>query len=262
MVRPVSSAETAPSTARRALVIAHEPDGPARQVEVRLRERGFDVHTHVVTPDFNKPNEATPWPDLSEYDIVLPMGSIRSLTRKHEIESWIDDELQLLREAHERNQPMFGICFGGQLLAEALGGSVEEAPVTEIGWYELRAPEGTENPAGPGPWKEWHHDRFTAPPESEVLAETEDAAQLFRIGRTIGTQFHPEVDGAHIADWVSQAGEEYLGSYDKSGPELVELAEMHEEANTKQCHALVDWWLDEVAFPDGLDAEAQQEATV
>lgn len=239
----------------RALVISHEPDAPARQVEVRLLERGFEVDTHIVTQHFDKPNDAAPWPDLSEYDIVLPMGSIRSLTRKHEIDTWIHDELRLLREAHERNQPMFGICFGGQLLAEALGGSVEEAPVTEIGWYELRAAEGAENPAGPGPWKEWHHDRFTPPPEAEVLAETDEATQLFRIGRSIGTQFHPEVDEAHIANWVGQAGEEYLGEWGRTGAELVELAQMHEEANTKQCHALVDWWLDEVAFPDGLSHE-------
>jgi len=112
MVRPVI----------RALVIAHEPDGPAAQVEVRLRERGLDVHTHVVTPDVDLPQVARPWPDFTDFDVVLPMGSVRNLPKKHEIDEWIHDELDLLRAAHDRGQPMLGVCFGGQLLAEALGG--------------------------------------------------------------------------------------------------------------------------------------------
>ena len=59
---------------RRALVIAHEPDGPARLVEFRLIERGFEVDTHIVTDDMDKPNVAAPFPDFNNYDVVLPMG--------------------------------------------------------------------------------------------------------------------------------------------------------------------------------------------
>jgi len=135
----------------RALVIAHEPDGPARQVEIRLLERGFDVDTHIVTHEYDKPNQATPWPNADEYDLVLPMGSVRSLTRKDEIDSWVHVELALLRDLHQAGTPMLGVCFGGQLLADALGGSVEVAPVTEIGWFDIQAAGGAENPAGSGP---------------------------------------------------------------------------------------------------------------
>ena len=235
----------------RALVIAHEPDGLAAQVEVRLLERGLDVHTHVVTPDVDQPQAAEPWPDFADFDVVLPMGSVRNLPKKHEIDEWIHDELDLLRAAHERGQPMLGVCFGGQLLAEALGGEVEEAPEAEIGWFELREVDGAENPAGPGPWFEWHHDRFTAPPEAEVLAVNDTSTQLFRIGRSVGTQFHPEIDMHQLQTWLTNAGDDYLESVGVTRRQL--LAEMteHEERNTKQCHAFVDWWLDEVAFPEG-----------
>ncbi len=48
------------NTPKRALVIAHEPDGPARQVEIRLVQRGFVVDTHIVTHEYDAPNVATP----------------------------------------------------------------------------------------------------------------------------------------------------------------------------------------------------------
>jgi len=234
----------------KALVIAHEPDGHAGQIAARLKERGFIVDTHIVTHEYARPNDAEPWPNVDEYDVVLPMGSVRSLTRKHEIDSWVYTELELLKQIHAAGTPILGVCFGGQLLAEALGGSVEVAPVTEIGWFEIESPPGTENPAGPGPWKEWHHDRFTPPPSAEILAVNENAVQLFRSGRTVGTQFHPEVDFAHLEAWVNTCDDEYLASSGVTRADILQGASANEEMNIKQCHAFVDWFLDEIAFPE------------
>lgn len=231
-------------------MIAHEPDGGAGQIEVRLRERGFQVDTHVVTPEYDAPEAAEPWPGTDGYDIVLPMGSVRSLTRKHEISSWIEAELELLRQLQASGTPMLGVCFGGQLLAEALGGSVETAPVTEIGWYEIDAVADSDNPAGSGPWMEWHHDRFTPPASAEVLAVNENAVQLFRVGSSVGTQFHPEIDVEHITNWLSACDDAYLHEHGVSRDELLVAVAEHEERNTKQCHAFVDWFLDHVAFPE------------
>jgi len=247
--------------AKRALVIAHEPDGPARQVEARLIERGFHVDTHIVTHDYEQPNVATPWPSTEGYDMVLPMGSVRSLTRKHEIDSWIGYELDLVRELHDAGTPMLGVCFGGQVLAEALGGTVEVAPATELGWFEIEAVAGTENPAGPGPWKEWHHDRFTAPPQAEVLAVNDQAVQLFRLGKSVGTQFHPEVDVAHISAWLGACDDDYLAEHGVDRETILAEVNKNEERNIKQCHAFVDWFLDEVAFPNA-DQHAVESAPV
>ncbi len=233
---------------RRALIIAHEPDVTGCQLEVRLRQRGFEVDTHVLTTDYEQPNVAAPFPDWSPYDLIVPMGSLRSLTNKAEISSWIHEELDLIRATQAKGTPILGVCFGSHLLAEALGGSVETAPATEIGWYQLSAADEVENPIGPGPWMEWHHDRFTPPPGAEVLAVTDLAVQLFRIGRSIGTQFHPEVDVAHVQGWLDAVDYSYLSSMGVTRAEMLADARRHDQNNTRQCHALVDWFLDEVAF--------------
>ena len=228
----------------RALIIAHEADGPGGQVAVRLAERGYECHTHVVTTDVDAPNTSVPFPSFTDYDVVAIMGSIRSLTNKPEIDNWVHEEMDLISEAHDADTPVLGICFGGQLIAEALGGSVEESPVTEIGWHEIRPAEGQQNPAGPGPWMQWHHDRIIAPPGATVLAETDSATQLFTVGKMVGTQFHPEVDYAHVDYWLETADDDYLAQYGQERNEILDTVRAHEERNIKQCHDFVDWFLD------------------
>ena len=244
MVRPVNRS-------RRALVLAHEPQGTSALVGERLAQRGYEVHEHVVTSDLDRPNDAAPFPDAADYDVLVPMGSIRSLTNTDEIDSWIFTEIDMMRAARQRGTPLLGVCFGGQLLAASFGGTVEAAPVTEIGWYEIYEPDGSangaRNPLGPGPWFQWHHDRFTPPAEAEVLAVNDSSVQLFRLGRCVGTQFHPEVTYAHLEGFLSGADEEYLAEHGLTRAGLLKSVRHHQDRNARQCAALVDWFLDEVA---------------
>ena len=228
-------------------MLAHEPLGGGALVNELLAQRGYDVHEHVVTKELDRPNDSASFPDAADYDLLVPMGSIRSLTNTDEIDRWIFEEIDMVRAAHARGTPMLGVCFGGQLLAAALGGKVEQAPVTEIGWYELFTVDGTANPAGPGPWFQWHHDRFTPPPDAEVLAVNDNAAQLFRLGRSVGTQFHPEVTYTHLDGFLSGATAEYLDEYGLDPQQLLDDMRAHEKRNAQQCGALIEWFLDEVA---------------
>ncbi|MCB0991350.1 MAG: type 1 glutamine amidotransferase [Acidimicrobiales bacterium] len=233
----------------RALVFAHEPDGPASQVEVRLRQRGYEVDTHFVTLDYDKPDAAEPFPDIAGYDMLVVMGSVRSLTRKDEIGSWIHRELELVRQSHDSGTPVLGVCFGGQIIADAFGGRVEEMPSAAIGWFEIEAVEGS-NPIGPGPWFEWHHDRFIPPAGVEVLAQNANSVQLIRLGRTLGTQFHPEVDHDHMTGFLAMASDEYMAENGLDHDAMIADMLQHEQRNIEQCHALVDWFVDEVASSD------------
>ncbi len=52
---------------------------------------------------------------------------------------WLQPEIAWVREAVDRDIPVLGICFGGQLLARALGGSVAPGPKAEIGWTPIHS---------------------------------------------------------------------------------------------------------------------------
>jgi len=247
---------------QRALVLAHEPESTSALVGRRLSERGFEVHEHIVTADESRPDDAAPFPEIGGYDVLVVMGSIRSLTNTDEIASWIFDEIEMVRTAHRGGTPVLGVCFGGQLLAKALGGVVETAPEPEIGWYEIAPADGAGpeadaengggsaaaarrgNPVGSGPWFQWHHDRFTPPPEAELLAVTDNGAQLFRVGRSVGMQFHPEVTYEHLANFLRGASDEYLASQGLIRSAMLAEMAAHADGNAVQCAALVDWFLE------------------
>ena len=234
----------------RAVVLIHEPDGPSGEVGSHLSTRGFDLTDHVITDDLTRPNHRTgPLPDLDRFDLVVVMGSIRSLTRKDEIDSWIHEELAALAGAHRRGQPVLGVCFGGQLLAEALGGEVDASPTTEIGWHRIEATDPSVTPVEPGPWMQWHHDRFHAPPDAAVLATSAAGQQLFRKGNAVGTQFHPEITSAMLDEWLAACTPDYLAQYNVDAGLLAAETRQREAESRAACRRLVDWYLDEVAFP-------------
>ena len=229
----------------RALVVTHEETSRPGFVGDRLTERGVELHLHVMVPDTSRPAEFRPLPD-EDFDVLVVTGSYFSVY-EDAIKPWIGAELDLIRRSHDRGTPVLGICFGGQALAAALGGSVDLSPETELGWYRISPPDGVELPISAGPWMEWHHDRFHLPPDAELLASTEICPQLFRMGRSVGTQFHPEISVELASEWLREASDDYLASVGIVREEILAEIERNEAANRRNCFDLVDWFLDDVA---------------
>ncbi len=67
-------------------------------------------------------------PDPGACDAYMVNGSRHSV---YDPEDWITDLMDFVRMVHLKRIPYIGICFGHQLLAEALGGEVKKA---ETGW--------------------------------------------------------------------------------------------------------------------------------
>ena len=141
-------------------------------------------------------SEVQEWPDPRSVDAVVALGSDRSVHAS--TDPWIAPQLGFLREAHEACVPVLGICFGGQALAAALGGTVAAAPRTEIGWIEVDGDDGYG-----GSWFTWHEDAFTVPPDAVELARAASGPQAFALGRSVGLQYHPEVTEAIVAGWLA-----------------------------------------------------------
>jgi len=228
------------------LVVVHESDVTAGEVGNRLVHHGFKLNEHLVCPDRDDPTVGVPFPSVDNFDALLLLGSVRSLTEIDQLGSWPSEELELARAANACSMPTLGICFGGQVLAQALGGQVEVSPIPEIGWFDVTPTDPAKCPIDAGPWMQWHHDRFTAPAAAELLAHNETSQQLFKLGRSVGTQFHPEVDVSHVERWLAHCEDDYLRQHKVSPTELLTQTALHESANRERCHQFVDWFVESV----------------
>jgi GMP synthase (glutamine-hydrolysing) len=119
-------------------------------------------------------------------------------------------ERQLIREAVARDIPVLGVCFGAQLLAVALGGSVVSDGPLEIGMGTATLTEAGRADGVLGAGRDtlgvlhWHRDGYTVPPGAVRLATSgRDVEQGFRFREKVyGLQFHVEIN-AELADVVA-----------------------------------------------------------
>jgi GMP synthase-like glutamine amidotransferase len=227
----------------RVLVISHEPEAAPGVVGELLAAEGIEVDLHVVLADPASPNTA--YPDIANYDAVIAFGSFANAYDEL-ARPWVEPEIRLIADLVAKDVPYLGMCFGGQLLAEALGGHVEKAPEEEqeIGLVSI-ALDDRKLPVPVGPWFTWHEDRMVLPADIDVLAHNDKAVQLFRHGRAVGTQFHPEADGALVGGWLA-IGPDHVPAH-TSAERLLDDLEVSREVLRENCKRLVDWFLDDVA---------------
>ena len=183
---------TDPAPAIRALVVQHEDDTPAGLIAEWLDGLGAGVETLRIYAD----ERAV---DPRDYDLLVSLGS--EFGAYDDYLPWLAREQQLVRDAVEGDVAVLGVCFGGQLLARALGGEAFKASDWEIGWMNVRSDDPALVPEGP--WFQWHFDSFTVPPEATPLADSPVGPQAFVLGRSLGLQFHPEVTPAIMDRWVA-----------------------------------------------------------
>ncbi|PQD98002.1 glutamine amidotransferase [Mycobacterium sp. EPG1] len=166
-------------------------------------ENGFDIDTFVVVPaeKAHDPAGDVTFPDPLGYDVIVPLGATWAVYNPALLETWVSTEMQMMRDAADAGIALLGVCFGGQLLAQAFGGTVGRAPRQEVGWYDVTSDRPDVVPAGP--WFQWHFDRWTLPPGATEIARTANASQAFTLGRTLALQFHPEVDADLLKVWLA-----------------------------------------------------------
>src|SRR5699024_4287891 len=94
------------------------------------------------------------------------------------------EEIAFIKQAHEANLPVIGICLGAQLLATALGGEVGPMDSPEAGWTKVKSSFfGTIDSILAGiPWDVWqfqmHGQEIKTPPEGASVLESSDACKV------------------------------------------------------------------------------------
>ena len=192
-------------------------------------EQGFDIDTFEVVPAerIDDPALDVTFPDPVGYDVIVPLGARWPVYDDALRHTWVGSETQLVRDAADAGVPLLGVCFGGQLLAQAFGGSVQRSTVPEIGWYDVESDHPDLVPGGR--WFQWHFDRWTLPPGATEIARTANSSQAFVLGRALALQFHPEIDRSLLELWLAEDRDgEVVGvglSHDELRDRTTELAE-------------------------------------
>jgi GMP synthase-like glutamine amidotransferase len=221
------------------LFIQQDHMSPTGPVGEAFADHGFDVQEFMVVPEehFARPGVTVAFPDPFTFDAVVPMGAAWSVNDHERIGTWLGDELKFLRTAHEAGVPVLGICFGGQALASALGGSVVRAERPEIGWttIETSRPDLIE----PGPWFQWHVDRWVLPPGLQALARSPVADQAFVAGRSLGVQFHPELTPPMLTGWLAGGGRQEAVGLGADPEQLIEETAARSDAARARARRLV-----------------------
>ena len=184
----------------RLLVIGHDHVAGLGHLGGALWGRGLALEQITVVPEAaaGRPDVDFRYPGLGGWDGVVTLGAPWPRER---IARWWPREVEFLRAALDAGLPVLGICFGGQLLAEALGGGTEPLERPRIGWSEVDG-VGVGGAAYGGPWFQWHGEQIVAPPGATVLATSSDGCEAFASGSALGLQFHPEMSHALLRSWL------------------------------------------------------------
>ena len=197
------------------LVVEHEDKCPPAHVGDWLAAAG-------CTLDIRRPYAGDAIPALDGYDALLILGGPMG-AHDDELHPWLGPVKQRVREAEAAHLPTLGICLGHQLIAVALGGTVEknrhgqQLGLLGVGWTEAAGSDVLMAPlATPRRGVQWNDDVVTALPDgATLLAATErDEVQAVRYRPMMwGVQLHPEVDLPVLLPWA----ESDRGSHEARG---------------------------------------------
>ncbi len=179
-------------------------------------------------------------PKQEEFDWLVIMGGPMNIYEEEKY-PWLAAEKEFIKEAIHGNKVILGLCLGGQLIADVIGGRVIRNKYMEIGWFPvtmstqvLQYPQFSLFPERPVVF-EWHGDTFVdLPAEAQLIASNEACAnQAFMYGqRTYGFQFHLENLETIIRDLIDNCAEEMVqGPYVQTAEEILFHREYIKEDN-------------------------------
>lgn len=162
-----------------------------------LNEKNIDWHLLRIDQQAPLPN------NMENYSALVMMGGPMSANDNL---PWISPLLNLIRQAQSKQLPMLGHCLGGQLIAKALGASVNANPVKEIGWGYVTPSHNSVAQQLFGNTRfnafHWHGETFSLPNGATHLLSSDYCTnQAFSIGNTLALQCHIEMTSDMVRQW-------------------------------------------------------------
>jgi len=108
---------------------------------------------------------------------------------------WVARVRRLAQEHIQAGKPAFGICFGAQMLASALGGEVARLDESRVGFMQLGR---ADMEPYSGNWMCFHEEYILPHQALDPFFVDMDTIYAFRKDNIIGLQFHPEMDDETI----------------------------------------------------------------
>ncbi len=156
----------------------------------------YDANEGEMPPPIGHPEPIeTEAGTVHSFDGVIISGSQSSVYDDHR--SWIQTLSRWVEGAIADGLPILGVCWGHQLLAQILGGTVKGGSY-ELGYVQVEQEQ--EDPIWtniPNPFTVFatHSDHVVAmPSDATLLASNETGVQAFRHDHVYTVQFHPEYD--------------------------------------------------------------------
>ena len=205
---------------KRALVIRHAAaESLAQNYRRTLESHGFcleplNIFEHAPVYDRFSP------PDLAQISLVLVLGVPMSANDDYPA---LHEERAYLQAAMAEKKPVFGICLGAQLMATALGGTVQPTGGFQFGLRKIFVnAEGDSDPVFSKITvplvPTLHGDCFTIPPGAVSLAEGfmlcldgcyRRINMAFRYGNSYGFQFEPQLTLEELQVWNRELRDDY-----------------------------------------------------
>lgn len=162
--------------------------------------------------------EGAPLPPVDTYDGFVLSGSDKGV---YDDTDWMAPLRAFLVDAKAAGKPLFGVCFGHQLMADVFGGKAEKVGAPEVGVRDFEI----EGEAVTG--HVWHQDQVTkVPPGAEVIGSADycPVAALSYDFPAMSVQFHPEYAPDYVSDFLRRSNNAVLDK-DISDPAIKQLDE-------------------------------------
>jgi GMP synthase-like glutamine amidotransferase len=203
--------------------LQHVPFEGLGNIETWAKNKGFHItRTHLFDDE--------PFPSTDGFEWLVVMGGPMNIYEETEY-PWLVKEKKFIEECLKRDKFVLGVCLGGQLIADVLGGKVVKNKEKEIGWFPVSLTEGDgvgspffKGILSPFMAFHWHEDRFELPASCARLAESQGCShQAFAYNnQAVGLQFHIDLTCEGVKKLIQHCGEGLAASrYVQTADEMV-----------------------------------------